>query len=648
MNRLPPLPVLLALLGPAFAQETDCPIGTQSNCYQVLPTTNAFTSIAGLAGSNLALAPPFDDGDSALVPIPPATFSYCAVEKVGFVINSNGFLRFSGPAATSSQNRHPGDPASPNEYVAPFWEDLIGTVAAGSGVWWMVSAGVTTVEWNNVLVKTGAGAGAGSLTFQAKLYPSSDPNLPNRIAFHYDRTSTFPPLAPCGSTSVPSTVVTSATIGVEDVGGITGLDASERGAANAAFPPKDLLFHPAVFTSPNFGQFSPSPATYSVAAGGVDFCHIETLPGTTVLPTVAPFCVAGACFDEDNSGRLQGTLIPLPWKFTVYGRPVKAVNMNANGLLLFGPGVLQGFLTNVSGSGSLPNLYAGPWWDDLEGDADSKICWRVDGLPGCRIMTFEWHGFRKGAGAFSDCVAGAGPAVSFQVRLFEGSAGATIGPACPPATLIGDGNDRIEFWYGCDDWPGGAISNFNATAGIENFNGSTVHACLGGDLLASPGCPGAYACIFDPCDCGTVRFHGDPTPAMTLCTPEIRTNGVPPVRGNPFALWMSGMSPGDIAVLALDFAAPVAPLTTAVPCAGLPTPFGTLWINPPPAALTFVLPTVSVGGPSTCTAAAYVNLPIPNVAALACARVYAQFVHATVGPTGLVFGATEGAKIVIQ
>ncbi len=42
------------------------------------------------------------------------------------------------------------------------------------------------------------------------------------------------------------------------------------------------------------------------------------------------------------------------------------------------------------------------------------------------------------------------------------------------------------------------------------------------------------------------------------------------------------------------------------------------------------------------------NLPIPNGAALACARVFAQFVYATPGSTGLLFGATEGAKIVIQ
>jgi len=45
MNRRWPLAAFLAPLGTASDQETECPIGTQSNGYQVLPTTSAFTSM---------------------------------------------------------------------------------------------------------------------------------------------------------------------------------------------------------------------------------------------------------------------------------------------------------------------------------------------------------------------------------------------------------------------------------------------------------------------------------------------------------------------------------------------------------------------------------------------------------------------------
>ena len=419
------------------------------------------------------------------------------------------------------------------------------------------------------------------------------------------------------------------------------VDATDRGAANETFPPCDIRLIPTTYT-----QVGGSATLMTMPQG--PFCSIVGIPGTVLVP---PTCAVGGCSDNDNSAATMGTAIPLPWKFNHLGQVVKSVNMNSNGFLSLGAGQFAANSANSCFPGlGEPEATLAPFWDDLEGDATSGMFYRVDGAPGCRVMTFEWAGFKDKTGTTSDCIT-AGGNISFQVKLFEGGAGA-LPPGCalPPfPPLPGDGNDRIEFWYDHAGFVPPALP-FDATIGYENSIGTVAAALVG--CPAAPGPPVTIGgitekVVIDPCDCGTVRYYGDPSAVPSLgCLPEIKTNCVPPVIGNPFGLQVVGATPGGSAFLAISagptFLPP--PFKLPVPCGGLPTSFGTLWV--PPFGL-IILPcgTTSPGGP--CEGCCAASLPIPNDPTLICGTVYAQFAVVSLTPIGVVFELTEGAKIVI-
>ncbi|HET6202216.1 MAG TPA: hypothetical protein VFI25_05370 [Planctomycetota bacterium] len=641
-----------ALAAPLFAQDTACPAGASVAGYRCDPVPNGFASIVGAAGTVNVFLPPTDDL-TVVVPFPAGyAITYYGVAKAGISICSNGFLTFTtvGPSA-SATNRHPEDGSVPNDVIFPWHDDLV-VLAAGSTVDYLFDltpgSETLTVQWTGVgnFVIDPPLTARGSFTFQCILYASTHTALPNRIEFRYDRSTAPPVMAPC-QTANAGTLATSATVGCEASSAtaalnVGGAEPTDRGAANEAFPPCDIRLSPLTYTA------SGQSATATLVAQE-PFCHIEGLPGTIAIP--AP-CAAGACFEDDNSTRLMGVAIPLPWKVNLFGRVAKNAVMNSNGFMALGRGSsFTDFGNTATPSTSDPDLTLAPFWDDLEGSAASGLFFRVDGLPGCRVMTFEWHDFGRFATPGADCVPSAG-SVTTQVKIFEGSAGSlasSVGPCPYDVVVAGNGNDRIEFHYDHAAFVPAAPTAFSATIGVENHKGSVGVTCLVGIANAAP--PAGMKCVIDTCDFGQMRFYGDgnnnsPTPGA--CVPEIKGNCVPPMIGNAFGLQMVGSTPGAITFLLLDFGGPLPGIRTPVPCGGLPSPFGTFWVNPF-APSTLILPfgigIASPGGP--CQGCSSLDLPLPPDPALVGFLVFAQGAAVFPAPFGLLVELTEGAKIIL-
>ncbi|MGH7151318.1 MAG: hypothetical protein ACREIU_11505, partial [Planctomycetota bacterium] len=497
----------------------------------------------------------------------------------------------------------------------------------------------------------------GAITFQAILYDSTHPTLPNSIEYRYDRATTPPVMGPCAVslTAGFSSFADSATVGTDSASGASasnvGVDATERGAANVAFPPSDLRLLPISFA----GGEGDHSATMTVLPQE-PFCSIVGVPGTVA---VGPSCSGTPCYDDEQTATIDGAVIPLPWKFSLAGRSFRSVTMGANGYVKLGPGQwgVAGVPNTLLPGTAEPEGMLAAFWDDLESSAAGPaMFYRVDGAPGCRVMTFEWSHWGVFVGVSGDCLVAPGD-VSFQVKLFEGSAGSLASSAGPcPYDLVvpGNGNDRIEYHY---DHAGFTGALFTATIGWENHKGT-----LGGVLAGSPaiaalpldpagGGPGKV--VIDSCDFGLVRYYGDANTnaaaGVASCPPEILGNAVPPRIGNSFGLSMVGSSPLALGFLLLDFGGPLPGTKLPVPCGGFPTPFGVFWVNPyGPASV--ILPcgltTPGVG----CAGSCKLDLPIPLDPALVGGLVFVQAAAVTpaaIPPLGLLIELSEGAKIAI-
>ncbi|HET6201938.1 MAG TPA: hypothetical protein VFI25_03950 [Planctomycetota bacterium] len=641
----------------AEAAAQSCPNPVLVNSYRTDAIPNAFQTITG-APSAVTV---FDATTSsfwnvATPPTPlPIPFQFFGTARTNFVVASSGFIVFTGGTGqTAPQNSHPGDSQQPNDWIAPWWDEHTGTPAGCTGpgrVLYLYPApdGSLTVEWNSVQFVVNATAtaatGVGCYSFQAKLFPSTHPTQPNGIEFHYDLSSPPTPQTPCiGFSGWQSHLMVSATVGLENALGTIGVDATERGAGNKTFPTNGYRFVPASFQS----RESVAGAYYglSVPAVSPSFCHIEGLPGTNAFVSPGGGAGCGACLDNDTSGRLTGELFTLPWKFGLYGRSYRTADVHGNGYLALGLGWYDAsFGVNLGTTD--PDAVIAPNWGAWEGvgpsptgacGSGSGLFWRVDGLPGARILTFEWHDLHDEFPPAADCATGSS-SCSFQAHLYESSAGAyACAPAgCPtPGTSFspttGTAGGRIEF-----QWDG-ACALFGITA-IENWKGTIADT-----WFPSPG--GSVA--FSPCDFGTSRYYGDANataaaPPGSLCVPELKGNGVSPILGNPFGLSIVHATPGALALLLLDVTS-LPGLATPVPPGGLPLPFGTLWVPLPP---TVVLSLGATAGSGPCEGSANAPLAIPPSAFLAGAILFAQgaTVVPGVAPFGFGLELTEGVRI---
>jgi hypothetical protein len=636
--------LLLAPLAPS--QDTPCPAGAAISSYRSDPIVPGFITILGDPGTVTAHVPPADDVTLA-VPLPVTfPFSFYGVAKTQVNVCTNGYVDFNAAGSTIASNRHPGDASAPNDCAMAWHDDLV-VVSPTSSVTYNFGfpygPDTMTVQWTDVgnfVDVVPALTGRGSFTFQCVLYSGMHPMFPNRVEYRYDRTTAPPVMSPCQTSPTNGTIVyaTSSTIGTDNASGASGTnhghDSTERGAGNHVFPPCDLRLTPLSFTGGEGAQ-----GGTAVLALQEPFCSIAGLPGTVAVG--AP-CVAGACYEDDSSSRLDGVAIDLPWKVNYFGRVMRTATMGTNGLLHLGPG-LWSSTANFSNlavsppSTADPEAMLAPFWDDLEGSPLSGMFYRVDGMPGCRVMTFEWLGFGPFLTPGADCTPGAG-SISFQVKLYEGSAGGLFPTPLCYDPVPGKGNDRIEFHY---DHAGFVPGPFTATIGIENHKGTVGIAGLPGTANVAPPAGGSKV-VFDLCDFGQVRYYGDATtiPGTTLPAAELKTNGVPALLGNPFALEvMASAVPGTPAFsfLVLDIGGPIPGLKTPVPCGGAPFPgVGTLWVN--------LASSLIFSKPGCCVT---YDLPIPAIPSLVGGVLFAQGACLTFGPAGPVFLLTEGGKLII-
>ena len=631
--------------GNSLGQAGACPAGAPVASYRVSPIANAYATIVGDPNTTTLFGfalPPLDDA-SVAVPLPAGfPFAFYGVPRTAMNVCTNGFVDFAAAGQPSFTNEQPGDGAAPNDCAMPWHDDLV-LPTAGSKVAW--NAGfygpqTLVVEWRNVGTFTGSTVPTSLFSFQCVLHASDHPTWPDAIEFRYDRTSAPPTLVPCFAWS-PSTQAVSATIGTDGPSpqdaANAGVDAAERGAANSKFPPSDLRLTPASFAgSEQDASFTASLLTQE------PYCSIAGLPGTVA---VASPCLGPDCYADDNSAQVSGVQIALPWKFNLAGRPVRHANMNSNGYLQLGEGTFSPGSANALLPGPAePDGVLAPFWDDLAGAGGaSGMFGRVDGPAGCRIATFEWKHFTRHLWPGGNCAGGPG-IVSFQVKLFEGGAGAPSSAtgSCPYGLVQpGIGEDRVEFHY---DHAGFAPGPFAATIGFENHKGTLGGTFVAGVANAAP--PAGMKCVLVPCAAGTVRTFGEANrnhPAG--CFPEFRTNGVPPRIGNPLELQVVGASPAAAAVLVLRLDSLAPGGSIPVPCGGIASPFGTFWVDPLGPLTLLVLTATAPGGP--CSGSAAVPMQIPNDSTLVGAVASAQWAVVQALPVGLGVEWTEAARVTV-
>lgn len=176
-----------------------------------------------------------DTSVSAIAPLPIA-FNFFGVAQMGFTVASNGFMQLfpttTGTGSSTTTNANIPATGTPNNYLAPFWDDL--TVAPSPEVTDVRTLNVTTgtphftVQWTNWTVFSATSI---RLTIQAQLYPTT-----NRIEYHY---CTVTP-----GTSAARAAGSSATVGLENSGGTAGVLYEFNGlpAANTVTQGTSLIF----------------------------------------------------------------------------------------------------------------------------------------------------------------------------------------------------------------------------------------------------------------------------------------------------------------------------------------------------------------------------------------------------------------------
>ncbi len=212
--------------------------GTFALTATIAPDPYAITTIP-TACDDMTTATPLtgattDDSTSPIAALPFA-FDYFRSPVTHFSASSNGFVQL-WPSATGTPSSSAGNAAipstaTPNGYVAAFWDDLAPPSAGASDVRVLDVAAAPrhfTVQWTNwqFFLSTGS-----VLTFQAQFFETS-----NVIQFHYCT------LTPASATDTRITG-SSATIGLENLTGSTGVP-FEYNTASSVTAATALVFTP--------------------------------------------------------------------------------------------------------------------------------------------------------------------------------------------------------------------------------------------------------------------------------------------------------------------------------------------------------------------------------------------------------------------
>ncbi len=137
--------------------------------------------------------------DDAMLVVLPFSFPFYDTSWFEFALSSNGYLTF-GSDWTASLNGPIPDPTQPNEFIAPFWEDLDPSAGGTIHYHYSPDAGTFTVQFTEI--PNASSVVGGVYTFQVVLYSDGT------IRFYY--------LSMIG-------YVEGATIGIENPDGTIGL-----------------------------------------------------------------------------------------------------------------------------------------------------------------------------------------------------------------------------------------------------------------------------------------------------------------------------------------------------------------------------------------------------------------------------------------
>ena len=133
-------------------------------------------SFVDISGTGTALVLSDDAGETVTLPF---TFSFYGVDKTEVTIGSNGYLTF-GIDGTDFSNDAIPDAIDPNDYIAPFWDDLDPGDGVGTVYYQDMGDGRFIAQWDGVPDFPGDDPASGLNTFQVILYQNG------RMLFQYE------------------------------------------------------------------------------------------------------------------------------------------------------------------------------------------------------------------------------------------------------------------------------------------------------------------------------------------------------------------------------------------------------------------------------------------------------------------------------
>jgi len=570
-----------------------CGVSPPVQSYIVRTLPPGYQSIAGQPGTLQAFPScTFATNFSVGLPFPITFFGQA---KTTLQIHRNGFVHFIAGAPFAGANVGIPNPAVPNDYAAPFWENL--QPAPGTGevlyrVAGQVGQRIFTAEWKDAMGYGGTGCvdNGARINFQVKIFEGD-----GSIEFHY------------GPFTPPGTGALSGTIGLENATGTLGVVIGSSAGTNATFPSTNLRFYP--------GAVSEVVSTYTITALPPAFSSIAGVPGATQVffpPTPA------LCYDD------QGVSLAIPFPFSFWNEPKTSVQMSMNGIATFD------FSLGVGGAGNpnalpampgapqtaIPNDYAAPWWDDLTADGSTSPnaggWWLVTGAPGNQALILEWNELDRFQTA--TCT-DTGDRLTFQVQLHEAG--------------------NVVFSYGTQLV--GTTGTVTATVGLENTDGTDGLDVTGQGATNATFPLNDY--LLTPCDpTGVFLPFGNGCSGGLPAAPSIGSAGGNPVAGNlGFSVTLSGGPPSSPANTFLLGASGSQWLV-------FPLPLGLGLFGFPGCSLFASADVLVSGVPTTAGGGASLSTPIPNLPALVGASIWVQWFSITATPA---LAVSNGAQIVI-
>ncbi len=192
----------------------------------------------------------------------------------------------------------------------------------------------------------------------------------------------------------------------------------------------------------------------AVTAAQAQVDGYQFAPSTTTFTPVSATAIPVPSIQADDA--VSGTL-PIGFTFVFDGTPYQNFVASSNGLLSFNTGASTNFGNGLMTGAATERPFIAPFWDDLDGrDASAAAAYILTGTAPNRVLTMEWRNWMH--------YAGPGPALSFQVKLYETT-------------------NRVEMVYRQEATP---ITNTTASIGLAGVGMGTGSFLSVSDAVAAP------------------------------------------------------------------------------------------------------------------------------------------------------------------